>query len=106
MAVFTGTANATAELVLPSTPQIENIVIAAIDTEQSFAIPNGTKHFRLRTRGRAVLKYSYTSGESGTKYITIPPLYTEVVDNIDSSGLVIYFQANRIDTVELILWRE
>lgn len=106
MGIFTGTASATTELSLPTTPQIENITIAVAATEQSFVLPSGTKQFWMRTRGNGKLQYSYVATESTTKFITVPAGYTEEIRDVDLSSTTLYFQCNKAgEILELAIWK-
>lgn len=85
-----------------STPTIYNLAIADADTEQSQALPANTKDLMIKTRGQALLKIAFVSGQSGTNYITIPANAvfhtTQVFEN-----LVVYFQSpSSGDIVEIL----
>ena len=61
-------------------------------SEQEFsqALTNGTKQLIIRTRESYDLKFSFVSGESKTKYITIPKNATYKVENVDLQNKVLY----------------
>lgn len=69
-----------------------NITIAAANVEQSQALPANTKEFIIRTRGAGELKLAYTSGDSGTTFMTIPGRASHTVTQFFSSQ-TLYFQS-------------
>ena len=98
---FIGTSQSPSQIV-DSTPTIYNLAIAAADTEQFQALPQGTKEFMIKTRGQALLKIAFAASQSGIEYITIPPNAvfhtTQVFEN-----LVVYFQSpSSGDIVEIL----
>ena len=88
------------------TKEIFNITIAAADIEQSQLLSSGTiLGYLIRTRGNGELKISHTSGESGTKYVTIPGRAT-YVDDHRYSNLTIYFQSPTVsEIVEIEIYK-
>ena len=86
---------------------IENLTVAAADTEQSYALPSGTKGFEIRARGgTGVIKLSFTSGESGTKYRAIPYGVSWGKTGLDTAtSWTLYFQSSKSGfTVEVVSW--
>jgi len=82
-----------------------NLTIATADTEQSQALPANTKKFLLKSRSTGIIKLAYTSGESGTKYVTIPAHGVFTDDNLYVSQ-TIYFQSPTMgEIVELITYQ-
>lgn len=50
-----------------------NLTLTVADTEYSQALPVGTRKFLLKSRGTgSELKFAFTTGTSGTVYMTIP----------------------------------
>jgi hypothetical protein len=87
-----------------TTVTIYNIPLGPVDTEQSQALPANTKSFLIKTRGNAQLKLAYTSGDSGTTFITIGRNAVYEDPNFYSS-LTLYFQSPATgDTVEIIAY--
>jgi len=71
-----------------------NVSVTNADTEYSYAFPANTVSFYIKLRAQnALLKYAWTSGASGTTYITVPQngLYSR--PGIDLTGKTIYFQS-------------
>jgi len=89
-----------------STPTITNISIPLANTEQSYVLPIGTKKFFFQIEGTAKLQYSFTSGQSGTNYITVFGGAREQVDGLElSSALTLYFQASKAnEKLQLMYW--
>ena len=76
------------------------------DTEFSQALPNKTKMLIIKSRDpRARIQYTLTSGESGTKYVTIPIGTERILTFIDLSSATLYLQVNKSSTViEIEAW--
>jgi hypothetical protein len=89
-----------------STPNIQNISISLANTEQSFSFPSTTKKFEIKLRGSGRLQISYTSGASGTNFITLPIGTSYSVNDLNLSGnLDIYFQSSKAsETLEIEYW--
>ena len=89
-------------------PNIYNVTINAPNTEYSQALPTGTRKVKVKMRGlNAPLKFSWTLGESGTKYITIPYGSTYPMEGLKLSGKTLYFQTAKTSTpyvVEIEAW--
>lgn len=92
---------------IASKPTVANTALTSADTEYSYAIPAGTQRIRFKLRAlNALLKYSFTSGASGSTYITVP--YGDVVEINDArvGGQTIYFQSpTASQTVEITTWK-
>jgi len=99
-----GSINTTANAA--DTPSISNIAIPTANTEQSFAFPNDTKKISFKLRGNGKLKYAYTSGQSGTNFITAYPGNTvTITDILLTAGLTIYFQSTKSgEVLEILSW--
>lgn len=85
---------------------VVNFNITLANTEYSYTLPSGTRAFEFKLRDVATLKFSDTSGQSGTTYVTVPPGTSYSVTNRKSgSTLPLYFQATSATQVlELIYW--
>lgn len=81
--------------------------LTTADTEVLYAIPAGTKRIKFKLRAlNALLKYCFTSGGSGTTYITIPYGDTEEINDAKLGGQTIYFQSpSASQTVEVRTWK-
>lgn len=88
------------------TPTITNISIPLLGVEQSHTFSSTTKRFSIKLRDTASLKYSYTLGQSGTNYVTVPVGCELTEDNLALAGsLTIYFQTNKnSQTLEIKSW--
>jgi hypothetical protein len=86
-------------------PFIQNITVAAADTEQSFTFPNKTKRFFMRVRdGMAKMQIAYLVNESTSNFVTIN-MGCNYSEDIDMSNKTIYFQINKPNKiVELLYW--
>ena len=86
---------------------IANTAMASADTEYSYTIPAGTKRIKFKLRAlNALLKYSFTAGESGTTFVTVPYGDTEEINDASLGGKIIYFQSpTASQTVETRTWK-
>lgn len=83
---------------------IFNVSAPTANTEVSQALPAGTKRFILRARNRSQLQISYTSGQTGSLYMTIRPGAVFEDQNFYSTQ-TIYFQCSEPgETVEIIAY--
>lgn len=98
--------NVTNPPVTVSIPVINNVSMPLAATEYSFTIPAGTKRFTIKLRENAQLQVAYISGGSGSNYLLVPVGCEYSEQNLDlSSGLPLYFQANKnTQVLEIILW--
>jgi hypothetical protein len=88
-----------------TSPVITNVAIVAANTEVSHSLGASTKSFLIRVRGLARLQLSYTSGDSGTTFVTVPKGCNYSEGGIDFSG-VLYFQTDKpTQTVEILEWQ-
>ena len=87
-----------------TTAEIFNVTVVTSGTEVSQALPANTKKFILRSRNRSEVQLSYTSGESGTKYLTIRPGATFEDSNLYVAQ-TLYFQTSKsAETIEIIVY--
>lgn len=88
-----------------TTPDIINLSMPISGTEYTASLPANTARFFLRSRTDSILQLSYTSGETGTKYLTIYPGETYVEERIDKVSLDLYLQSSKsAETVEIVSW--
>jgi hypothetical protein len=90
-----------------SSPLINNITIAAANTEQSFVLPTGCRQFSIRARNNARLQLAFASGQSGTNYVTLYPGANHKESRIRpiTSPVTLYFQASKTgEIVEILTW--
>lgn len=88
----------------PRAKEIFNVPIVSSDQEQSLVLPEFIVGYMIRTRGSGSLKLSHVSGESGSKYLTVPARATHV-DSHSYSNLTIYFQSPAAgEIVEVVAW--
>ena len=81
--------------------KITNLAMATPSTEVSHAFTSNLKQVIIRSRTIANLQYSFTSGESGTKYITVKRGITLELVNLDFTGVTLYVQADKATTLEI-----
>jgi len=89
-----------------SQPIIYNDTMTLANTEYSRAIPAGARKilFKERSGGSTVL-YAFTSGESGTNYITLPASASKYLEMAGLSGKTLYFQCPDAGKVlEIEVW--
>ena len=88
-------------------PTIANEAMTLADTEYSYSIPAGTKRFEIKLRAlNALLKLAFTSGASGTTYITIPYGASYVENDVKAGPITLYFQSPSSSQVaEIKSWK-
>lgn len=87
-----------------ATPSVYNKVLTLAATEYSQALPATCKRFIIRARG-ADIKLSFTSGASGTTYLTIPNGAAYNEDLILYTSGTLYMQSATAGAVaEVIAW--
>lgn len=86
---------------------IANTAMTTADTEYLYSIPAGTKRIKFKLRAlNALLKYSFTSGTSGTTYITVPYGDIEEINDAKLGGQTIYFQSPTASQIlEIRTWK-
>lgn len=90
----------------PTTPTFYNVTMTTANQEYSQALPAGTKRVDIKLRSlSAVLKLSFTSTESGTKYISVPYGSLYSLQGVNLTGATLYFQSIKAaQTAEIICW--
>jgi hypothetical protein len=85
-------------------PFVANVQVLNANIEVSYNVPDNTKVLFIRPRNGSI-KLAFVSGQSGTTYLTINKGGVYTVDNINSSGAVLYFQSStNNDVVEIHGW--
>lgn len=86
-------------------PIVENVSIPTANTEVSHALPTGTKRFLIKLRDSATLKIAYSSGTSGTVFVTIPQSCFYSEERIGAASTTIYMQSpTASQTAEIVSW--
>lgn len=93
-------------LVKPAaTHNIYNVTMTSANTEYSQTLPASTKKFTIKCRTNYDVKLCFTSGASGTTYITIPAGMTYWDDLIKPVTLTLYFQCpTAAQVTEIVAW--
>lgn len=91
----------TATTTAPSTNvRIINVTTpVTADTEFSIPLTNKTIHLEFRVRSNANLKFTYTSGESGTNYYSLPFGTTYSITNVNLQSKTLYLQCNKASQI-------
>lgn len=74
-----------------TTPTLFNDVILTANTEQSYALPAGTKQFEVLNQSVSELKIAYSVGTSGTVYKTMYRGTSFSILNLDSTATIVLF---------------
>lgn len=88
------TTTARAKIITVTGFTIANVPMAVANTEYSYTLPNNTKKFLFRMRVSSICKLAYISGNSGLIYVTLNPNTVYYKENLDLSGVTIYFQSS------------
>ena len=95
----------------PGTHTIFNELVASANTEVSVILPANTEKITImaRTNRASKIQYSFVSGESGTKFITITPGVRKEINDIGLTGATpLYFQLSLVEAggtiVEIETW--
>lgn len=87
-----------------TTHTIYNVVSpGTASTEFNQVLTNNTKQLLIRCRGKATVQFSFTSGESGTKYITIEKNAVYKASDLNLVNKTLYMQvdaANQVVEIE------
>ncbi len=91
--------------VIKSRPTIKNVSMATANTEYSYALPTGTRKFKIKLRNIGYpLKLAIVSSGSGTTYVNIDQGKSHTEDDI-RVPLTLYFQSPANSMVaEIISW--
>lgn len=82
--------------------KITNLSLPTINTEVGHSLQDGLKGLVVRSRVPSVLKFSFTSSESGTKYVTINKGAVLFLEGIEFSSKTIFLQSDKVTTVEIL----
>lgn len=86
-------------------PNIYNLTLTNANTEYSRALSSFSRKFMMQCRTLADLRVSFTSGESGTTYFTIPAGSSFNDNGIFSGVLTVYVQSPSAGVVvEFLEW--
>lgn len=86
------------------TPTIYNLSAPTAGTEYSQSLNANTRQILLRVRGNGRAQISFTSGESGTKYITIPSGASLSLTDLGAS-VTLYIQTDKnAQVIEILEW--
>jgi len=87
-----------------TTHEVDNLAMAVSGTEYDYTFPANTKKIQLKSREKGVIKFSYTSGQSGINYMTIlPGERYELTELNTTSTLTVYLQSTKdSDTLEIL----
>jgi len=95
----------------PSVHTIFNKLVTTANSEVSVILPNKTEIFTIMVRSNKAIKlqYSFTVGESGTKFITVNPGVRKEVSGVGLVGATpLYFQLSSTEVggtiVEVETW--
>lgn len=82
--------------------KITNLAVSTPNSETSHSLVSNLKKLVFRCRTSASLKFSFTSGDSGTNYVTVPKHCTAEFDGLDFTGKNLYVQSPEACTVEIL----
>jgi len=86
-------------------PTITNYSVPTANTEVSHILQTNLKKITIRSRNSAKMQFAFVATESSTKYITVLPGVTYTEENLNLSGLTLYFQLNSAPgIVEILEW--
>ena len=88
-----------------TTPTISNVTMTNSNTEYSQALPTNCRRFSIQLRTIKDMKLSFTSGQSGTTYITIPGGGQYSEDTLNLTAKTLYFQSTTAGVIaEIVAW--
>lgn len=83
--------------------KITNLDAPSANNEVSLLLSTGLKEITIRSRLKATMKLAFVSGESGTKYITVPKNANYSQGRLSLSSTTLYVQTNiSSNTIEVI----
>lgn len=91
----------------PSTTQVVYNINSPVTPLQEFSqlLSNGTKQIIIRCRGIATIRMTFTSGETNTKYITIPKNCSYEKNNFNLTNATVYLSCDKSSQViEIEQW--
>lgn len=89
-----------------TTQKIYNVTSPiTVNTEFSQALTAGTKQILIRARGKCTIKFTLTSGESGSNYITIEPNTVYNREGLNIASGTLYMQVDKVSQlIEIEEW--
>lgn len=88
---------------IASQGRVYNVAMTNADTEYSFAIPDGSKGYELKSRNGGLLKLAFASGQSGSVYVEVPSGTSYDKGQLNTLGLALYFQSPQAAEVAQII---
>ena len=89
------------------TGEILNKSLPVATTEYSQLIPAGTRQFTISSRLMGTLRIALNSGETTTKYLTIPAGASKTFKDLAVRGLTLYVQSDTgSDVMEVECWKD
>ena len=94
------TSDLSGNFLVPATSQrMTNLSMVTANTEYSHALLSDVKILQIRARGDSNIKMAFVSGESGTKYFTMPKNSSYELKDIKFSSSTLYVQADKANEV-------
>lgn len=88
-----------------TTPVIYNVTCTNANTEYSQALPTNCRRFLIQLRTTKDLKVSFTSGQSGTTYVSVLAGGQYYEDTVNLTAKTLYFQSPTAGVVaEILAW--
>ena len=88
-----------------TTQTIYNLSCPLANTEYSQALSADVTQLTIRVRGSATAQYTFTSGQSGTNFITIPRGTTRTIGALRLTSSTLYIQTDKANqVVEIEEW--
>lgn len=92
-------------LLAADTPTMYNKTMTLANTEYSQALPSNVKRFTMKCRTANDVQFCYVSGESNTKFMTLPAGMVYWEENLNVGSLTLYFRcAVAAKVIEIIAW--
>jgi len=89
---------------LPTTPITYNVAMTLANTEYSQLLPDNTRKLDIKLRATGtMMKVAFVSTESATNYMTVAYGASLHLENVDLTGVTIYFQSPTASQVAEIL---
>ncbi len=88
----------------PGVLHIQNVIITQANTEYSITVPDKTIQFGMRSRTPAKIQYTFTLGESGSKFWTLPIGTVLEEKDLFLENTKIYLRTNKPTVIEFKAW--
>ena len=82
--------------------KIANLAMATPGNEESYSFQDNMKQVMIRSRVLTDVQFAFTSGESGTNFITLKAGCSLSISSLDFNSKVFYAQASTATTLEII----